>query len=161
MKKALTTLSILLLAILTYAQPSKDEDEQKFCNEIKQQIVTKNFKEIYPLLSSNLQKDSLALSKVCNKYGKYIDTHLLNYNEYYGIEDKEDPETHYGYRWSSSENHSKCIIEITCEKINGNFVITQLIFSSKIGQLPSRAFPEGSTCIFDVNIPPPTPPLGK
>lgn len=148
MKHFLTTILILALANFSFAQPSKNTEEQQFCNKIKEHIIAREFKLIYPLLSEELKQDSAKILKATKKYGLYIDSHLLSYSEYWGYKDSTDTYMHYGFRWASSQNTTKCLLEIVCEGIDENFIVTELIFISRIGSLQSKSFPENAVCTY-------------
>ncbi|MCB9195215.1 MAG: hypothetical protein H6598_03235 [Flavobacteriales bacterium] len=150
-----TILISILFSIAGYSfaqQPSKVDAEQNFCNVIKDLIIEQDVKTIYSFLSNDLKNDSLVIAKSCKKYGLYIDSHLLEFNDYWGYKDTVDNAIHYGYRWSTSQNSTKCLIEMVVSPIENGYEITQLIFGSKVGSLSTVTFPQEAVCTYPIEL---------
>lgn len=152
MKTILTTLLLVVVNQFFSQQTSKNESEQQFCNVIKDLIIEQDVKTIYSFLSEDLKEDSLMFVKSCKKYGQYIDSHLLGFNDYWGRQDALENGVHYGFRWSSSQNSTKCLIEMVVAKTENGFEITQLIFGSKIGNLSTVSFPQEAVCTYPIEL---------
>ncbi|CAG5081810.1 hypothetical protein [Parvicella tangerina] len=157
MNRNLIIAIFLSSSFMVYSQPHYSEQDQEFCNQIKESILELDFSTLRSALHNSLQKNADEITSICEQYSEYINSHSLKSNNYYGIKQKGDSLIQYGYRWASTKNISICVIELTCE----NLQIKSLVFSSVLGDLPSISFPKNQPVNFDVSLPPPPPPPGK